>query len=68
MQIGSGSGFLISMLASFDQSDHNSADIVVKMDDSVPEEKSFCKMLELYFSSKLDYGACIFSITKVSFF
>lgn len=51
---GTGSSFFISMLVLFNQPDHNSAAFVVKMIDSVPEEKPFVKSPELHFSSKLD--------------
>ena len=50
-------------LVSFDRSDNNGS-IDVKMDGSVLEEKSSFKMLELTFSSKLDWGSCIISIVK----
>ena len=36
------------------------------MDGSVHEEKSSFKMLELTFSSKLDWGSCIISIAKTA--
>ena len=36
------------------------------MDESVLKEKSAFKMLELTFSSKLDWGSYIFSIGKTS--
>ena len=39
--------------------------IDVKMDGSVFEEKSF-KMLQVTFSSKLDWGTCIISIAKTA--
>ena len=39
--------------------------IDVKMDGSVFEEKSF-KMLQVCFSSKLDWGTCIASIAKTA--
>ena len=54
MWIGSRSSFFISMLVSFTQPDHSSAAFVVKMIDSVLEEKPFVKIPELHFSSKLD--------------
>lgn len=54
MWIGLRSSFFISMLVSFTQPDHSSAAFVVKMIDSVPEEKPFVKIPELHFSSKLD--------------
>ena len=37
------------------------------MDRCVLEEKSSCKMLELTFTSKLDWGCYIFSIAKTTF-
>ena len=45
----------------------NTAAIDVKMDGSVLEEKSFLKMLELTFSSKLDWGSYIIYIAKTAF-
>ena len=36
------------------------------MNGSVLEEKSSCKMLGLTFSSKLDSGSCIISISKAA--
>ena len=50
-------------LVSFEQS-NNTGTIDVKVNGSVPEEKSCFKMLELPFSSKLDWGSCIISIAK----
>ena len=50
-------------LVSFDQS-NNTGSIHVKMDRCVFEEKSSFKMLWLTFSSKLDLGTYIISITK----
>ena len=50
-------------LVSFDWSNNTGA-IDVKMDGSVPEEKSSFKMLRLTFSSKLDWGSYIISIAK----
>ena len=50
---------------SFDQSNNNGS-IDVKMDGSVLEEKSSFKMLGLKFSSKLDWGSYIISITKTA--
>ena len=44
----------------------NSGAIDVKMDGSIPEEKSFFKMLGLTFSYKLDWGFYIISIAKTS--
>ena len=52
-----------TQLISFDQSKNTGA-IDVKMDGSVLEEKSSFKMLGLTFSSKLDWGSYIISITK----
>ena len=48
---------------SFERS-NNTGSIDVKMDGSVLEEKSSFKMLELTFSSKLDWGSYIISIAK----
>ena len=45
----------------------NTAAIDVKMDGLVLEEKSFLKMLELTFSSKLDWGSYIIYIAKTAF-
>ena len=62
------SGLLISIpvkLVSFDWSNNNGS-IDVKMDWSVPEEKSSFKMLGLTFSSKLDWGSYIISIAKTA--
>ena len=50
-------------MVSFDQS-NNTGSIDVKMNGSVLEEKSFFKLLELTFSSKLDWGSYIISIDK----
>ena len=50
-------------LVSFDQS-NNTGSIHVKMDRCVFEVKPFFKMLWLTFSSKLDLGTYIISITK----
>ena len=47
----------------FDRSSNTGA-IDVKMDGSVLEENSSCKMLGLTFSSKLDCGSYIISIAK----
>ena len=44
----------------------NTAAIDVKMDGPVLEEKSFLKMLELTFSSKLDWGSYIICIAKTA--
>ena len=45
---------------------NNTAVIDVKMDECVPEQKSFFQMLGLSFSSKLDWASYIISITKTS--
>ena len=45
---------------------NNNGSIDVKMDGSVLEEKSSFKMLELTFSSKLDWGSYIISIAKIA--
>ena len=45
-----------TQLVSFDRSNNNGS-IDVKMDRSVPQEKSSFKMLGLTFSSKLDWGS-----------
>ena len=45
---------------------NNNGSIDVKMDGSVLEEKSSFKMLGLTFSSKLDCGSYIISITKTA--
>ena len=63
-----GSSLLVSMLEklfSFGQS-NNIGDIDVKMVGSVLEKKSSFKMLELTFSSKLDWGSYIISIAKTA--
>ena len=52
-----------TQLVLFDRSNNNGS-IDVKMDGSVLEEKSSFKMLELNFSSKLDWGPYIISIAK----
>ena len=52
-----------TQLVSFDQSNNNGS-IDVKMGGSILEEKSSFKMLELTFSSKLDWGSYIISIAK----
>ena len=44
----------------------NTGAIDVKMNGSVLEKKSFFKMLELTFSSELDWGSYIISVTKTS--
>ena len=54
-----------TQLVSFDLS-NNIGSIDVKMDGCVLEEKSSFKMLGLTFSSKLDWGSCIISITKTA--
>ena len=52
-----------TQLVSFDRSNITGPSDV-KIDGSVLEEKSYFKMLGLIFSSKLDWGSCIISITK----
>ena len=52
-------------IVSLDQS-NNSGNFDVKMDGSVLEEKSSFKMLELFFSSKLDCSSYIASIDKTA--
>ena len=52
-----------TQLLLFDQS-NSTGSIVVKMDASVPEEKSFFKMLGLTFSFKFYWGSYITSIVK----
>ena len=69
-ETGAGSGFIDfnaekTQLVSFDQSKKTGA-IDVKMDASVPEEKSSFKMLGLTFSSKLDWGSYSVSIAKTA--
>ena len=54
-----------TQLVSFDQSKNTGA-IDVKMDGSVLEEKTSFKMLELTFSSKLDWSSYIISIAKTA--
>ena len=54
-----------TQLVLFDQC-NNSGSIDVKMDGSVLVEKLFFKMLRLTFSSKLDWGSYIISITKTA--
>ena len=54
-----------TQLVLFDRSNNTGA-IDVKMDGSVLVEKSFFKMLGLTFSSKLDWGSYIISITKTA--
>ena len=45
---------------------NNTSGIDVKMDGPVLEERSSIKMLELTFSSKLDWGSYIISIAKTA--
>ena len=52
-----------TQLASFDHSDNTGA-IILKMNVSVLEEKSFLRCWGLFLSSKLDSGSYIISITK----
>ena len=54
-----------TQLVLFDRSNNNGS-IDVKMDGSVLEEKSSCKILGLTFSSKLDWGSYIISIAKTA--
>ena len=54
-----------TQLVSFDLSNNNGS-IYVKMGGSILEEKSSFKMLGLNFSSKLDWGSYIISITKMA--
>ena len=54
-----------TQLVSFDRSKNTGA-IDVKMDGSVLEEKTSFKMLGLTFSSKLDWGSYVVSITKTA--
>ena len=54
-----------TQLVSFDQSNNNCS-IDVKMNGSVFEEKSYFKMLELPFSSKLEWGSYIISIAEIT--
>ena len=54
-----------TQLVSFDRSKNTGA-IDVKMDGSVLEDKTSFKMLELTFSSKLDWGSYIVSIAKTT--
>ena len=54
-----------TQLVSFDQSINNGF-IDMEMDGSVLEEKSTFKMLSLTFSSTLDWGSYIISITKTA--
>ena len=55
-----------NQLVLFDKSNNNGS-IDLKMDGSVLEERSSFKMLELTFSSKLDWGSYIISIAKTAF-
>ena len=55
-----------TQMVSFDLSNNNGT-IDVKMDGSVLEEKSSFRMLGLTFSSKLDWGFYIISITETAF-
>ena len=52
-------------LVSFDRFNNTGA-IDVKIDGSVPEEKSSLKMLGLTFSFKMDWGSYITSIAKTA--
>ena len=54
-----------TQLVSLDRSNNNGS-IDVKMDGSVLEKKSSFNMLSLTFSSKLDWGFYIISITKTA--
>ena len=54
-----------TQLVSFNRS-NNTGLITLKMDGSVLEEKSYFKMLELTFSSKLDWGSYIISTAKTA--
>ena len=54
-----------TQLVLFDQSSNTGA-LEVKMDGSVHEEKLSFKMLQLTFSSKLDWDSYIISIAKTS--
>ena len=54
-----------TQLVLFDLS-YNNGSIDVKMDESVPEEKSSFKMMGLTFSSNLDWGSYIISIAKTT--
>ena len=69
LRTGAGSGLLISMLEKLNQFLLTSLKALVidlKMDGSVLEEKWFFKIRGLTFSSKLDWGSFIISITKSS--
>ena len=67
---GTGSGLLISMLRKLNwfrlTQSNNTGAIDVKMDGSVLEKKSSFRMLGLTFSSKLDWGSYIVSISKAA--
>ena len=52
-----------TQLISFNQANNNGS-IDVIMDGSILEEKSYFKMLQLTFSSKLDWSSFIVSIAK----
>ena len=54
-----------TQLLLFDRS-NNAGSIDVKVDGSVLEKKPSFKMLRLTFSSKLDWGSYIISITKTA--
>ena len=54
-----------TQLVLFDRSNNTGA-IGVKMNGSVLEEKSSCKLLALTFSSKLDWGSYVISIAKIA--
>ena len=54
-----------TQLVSFDRSNNNGS-IDVKMNGSIPEEKSSFKMLGLTFSSKLDWSSYFISIAKTA--
>ena len=54
-----------TQLVSFDQSNNTGA-IDGEMNESVLMEKLTSKMLGLFFSSKLDWGSYIISITKTA--
>ena len=53
-----------TQLVWLDQSNNGSIDM--KMDGSVFEKNSSCKMLGMTFSSKLEWGSYIISIAKTS--
>ena len=54
-----------TQLISFNQANNNGS-IDVIMDGSILEEKSYFKMLQLTFSSKLDWSSYIVSIGKTN--